>query len=149
MFLNYNHRINSFQILSGTAALILMLCASCNDSKEALPLFELMSNQSIGVDFSNDLEYTEALNTYTYRNFYNGGGVGIGDFNNDGLKDVYLTGNLVDNHLYLNQGNWNFKEISKTAGVACSGIWSTGVSIADVNQDGWLDIYVCLSLIHI
>lgn len=141
MFFKFNHKTYLFQAL----CLIVIICNSCDNEENHRALFELMNNKSIGVDFSNDLEYTEALNTYTYRNFYNGGGVGIGDFNNDGLKDVYLTGNLVDNHLYINQGNWNFREVAESAGVACSDIWSTGVSIADINQDGWLDIYVCKS----
>ena len=82
--------------------LVIALSASCNIEDEGAQLFTAMHNQTIGVTFSNDLGYTEELNTYTYRNFYNGGGVGIGDFNNDGLKDVYLTGNLVRNHLYIN-----------------------------------------------
>lgn len=96
-----------------------------------------------GISFSNDLRYTEALNPYTYRNFYNGGGVGIGDFDNDGLPDIYFTGNLVENRLYRNLGNFRFEDVTERAGVACPDSWSTGVSIADVNADGLADIYVC------
>ena len=119
---------------------------SCHDADHPMStLYSLQSNADIGVTFVNELNYTEELNTYTYRNFYNGGGVGIGDFNNDGYKDFYLTGNLVDNHLYINNGDWTFTEIATKAGVACPGVWSTGVSIADINQDGWEDIYVCKS----
>ncbi|MEL7532267.1 MAG: VCBS repeat-containing protein, partial [Bacteroidota bacterium] len=85
------------------------------------------------------------FNMYTYRNFYNGAGVAIGDINQDGLVDLYFCGNMVDNKLYLNQGNFQFKDITESAGVACSGVWSSGVSMADVNGDGLLDLYVCKS----
>ena len=104
-------------------------------------LFQLKTNTALS--FDNSLVYTEDFNPYTYRNFFNGGGVAIGDINNDGLLDVYFTGNLVDNKLYLNQGDWNFKDITKTAGVACPNIWSSGANFVDINGDGFLDIYVC------
>ncbi|HLF35392.1 MAG TPA: VCBS repeat-containing protein [Cyclobacteriaceae bacterium] len=80
-----------------------------------------------------------------YHNFFNGAGVGIGDVNNDGLADIYFCGNLVDNRLYLNKGNWEFEDITPKAGVACENRWSAGVSMVDVNGDGWLDIFVCQS----
>ncbi|QOI98057.1 MAG: VCBS repeat-containing protein [Flammeovirgaceae bacterium] len=98
-----------------------------------------------GVDFENRLTFTEAFNCYTYRNFYNGAGVAIGDINNDGLADIYFSGNQVNNKLYLNKGNFQFEDITVKAGVACENVWSTGVSMADVNADGWLDIFVCKS----
>ena len=98
-----------------------------------------------GLNFSNDLSYTEEFNPYTFRNFFNGGGVGIGDVNNDGLPDIYFCGNLTDNKLYLNQGDFKFTEIAQKAGVHCPDVWSSGVSMADINADGWLDIYVCKS----
>lgn len=98
-----------------------------------------------GIDFSNNLAYTEELNPYIYRNFYNGAGVAIGDINNDGLLDIYFAGNQVDNKLYLNLGGLKFKDITLSAGVACSKVWSTGVTFVDINADGLLDIYVCKS----
>lgn len=106
-------------------------------------MFTLTQTQDTNISFQNDVPYTEDFNTYTYRNFYNGGGVAIGDINNDGLSDIYFTGNLVDNKLYLNKGNWEFDDITPKAGVACPGVWSTGVTMVDINGDGWLDIYVC------
>ena len=114
----------------------------------AIPLTTLFSRlpaDYTNINFINQLEQTEELNTYTYRNFYNGGGVGLGDINNDGLVDIYFCGNQKDNRLYINKGNFQFEDITEQAGVACRGVWSTGVSFADVNADGWLDIYVCKS----
>ncbi len=102
-----------------------------------------MDADNTGIHFRNDVPYTEEFNTYTYRNFYNGGGVALGDINNDGLIDIYFTGNLNDNKLYLNKGNWVFEDITEKAGVACTGVWSTGVTMVDINGDGLLDIYVC------
>jgi len=113
---------------------------SC-DKKVDTPLFEKLTIPSLS--FSNTLSYTEEFNPYTYRNFYNGGGVALGDINNDGLIDIYLTGNQVDNKLYLNKGNWNFDDITIASGTQCSNVWSSGANFVDVNGDGFLDLYVC------
>ena len=115
---------------------------SCNSDTAKQGLFTL-KDDSCGITFQNTLQYTEALNPYTYRNFYNGGGVALGDINNDGLLDVYFTGNLVDNALFLNKGNWKFENITDKAGVACKNVWSSGVTFIDINNDNLLDIYVC------
>ena len=128
--------------------LIFSLLYSCETDKHNLlqtPRFSLLNEKETNIGFVNQVEYTEEYNTYTYRNFYNGAGVGLGDFNNDGLPDIYFCGNIVDNKLYINKGNFVFEDVTDQAGVACHDVWSTGVSIADVNGDGWLDIYVCKS----
>ena len=122
------------------------LILSCSDNRTAKDaLFIERDIESCGIDFINNLEYTEEMNVYTFRNFYNGAGVGLGDFNNDGFVDIFFSGNQVDNRLYLNLGSFQFKDITSQAGVASSNVWSTGVTVVDINGDGWLDIYVCKS----
>ena len=123
-----------------TLVIIFLLFNSCDDSK----LFSLESDSS-GVIFENKLEYTEEFNPYTYRNFYNGGGVALGDINNDGLIDIYLTGNIVENKMFLNKGNFQFEDITEVSGLACPNVWSPGATFADINGDGLLDLYVCKS----
>ena len=108
-------------------------------------LFEPVAPATTGIDFANTLAYDEDFNIYRYRNFYNGGGVALGDLNNDGLTDIYFSGNRVDNKLYFNRGDFNFEDVTEAAGVAGRAAWSTGVTMADVNADGWLDIYLCNS----
>lgn len=121
----------------------LLLCAvfmACTEEKKR---FELMDNASIGIEFSNDIQNKEDFNIFKYRNFYNGGGVGLGDINNDGLIDVFFTSNMGSNKLFLNKGNWKFEDISEQAGIGGKGKWGTGVVMVDLNLDGLLDIYVC------
>lgn len=125
-------------------ALTLYACGDISE-KQTLALFEKVEVSDSGVDFLNKLEYDSKFNIFTYRNFYNGGGVALGDVNNDGLLDIYFTGNKVSNKLFLNKGDFQFEDVTETAGVAGTRAWSTGVSLADVNGDGWLDIYVCNS----
>ncbi|MBX2898840.1 MAG: VCBS repeat-containing protein [Cyclobacteriaceae bacterium] len=101
--------------------------------------------QESGIHFINGLKYTPEFNPYTYRNFYNGAGAAIGDINNDGLLDIYFTGNQVPDKLYLNEGNLRFKDVTLEANIQSAGSWSTGVTMVDINSDGLLDIYVCKS----
>jgi enediyne biosynthesis protein E4 len=119
--------------------------AEAKPSANSNQLFVLESAGNTGISFANNVEYTEELNVYTFRNFYNGGGVAIGDINNDGLADIFFCGNQQSNRLYLNKGNFKFEDVTKDAGLDSKGIWSTGVSFADVNGDGYLDIYICKS----
>ena len=125
--------------------LILSACQSSLEDYPAETLFTNLPSDYTGIDFANTLEYNQDFNIYTYRNFYNGGGVALGDLNKDGLLDVYLTANMQPNKLYLNRGNFQFEDVTAQTGVQGERAWSTGVSIADVNGDGWLDIYVCNS----
>ena len=98
-----------------------------------------------GIAFENTLNYTEQVNPYTFKNFYNGGGVAVGDLNNDGLPEIFFAGNLVSNRLYLNKGSLQFEDITQSAGLSSKGSWSTGVTMVDLNADGFLDLYVCKS----
>ncbi len=122
----------------------ILLISSCNSrSKNTNTLFELVENS--GINFTNTVIDDSLENGFLFRNFYNGSGVAIGDINNDGLADVFLTSNTSNNKLFLNKGNFKFKDISDRAGIIKDDKWNTGVVFADVNSDGWLDIYVCAS----
>ncbi len=125
--------------------IVLITLFSCSKKEQQPTLFQLLPAEKTGVNFSNDLTYSEDFNPYIFKNFFNGGGVAIGDLDKDGLADLFFCGNMVDNKLYLNKGNFQFEDITAKAGVASKNVWSSGVSFADVNGDGWLDIYVCKS----
>jgi len=117
---------------------------SCNDKKKPTPaLFEALTSKSTGIDFVNKLTPTAQFNMFKYMYFYNGAGVGVGDFNNDGLSDIFFSANQGENKMYLNQGGMKFKDVTKEARIPQDGGWSTGVSVVDINNDGLLDIYVC------
>jgi enediyne biosynthesis protein E4 len=127
---------------------VFMLFISCNqDNSNEVDhpsrLFTSIPASYSGISFSNDLNYTERLNPFTYHNFYNGGGVAAGDINNDGLPDLFFCSNQGSNKLYLNKGNFKFEDITDKAGVGSDGLWSTGVTFVDINGDGLLDIFVC------
>ncbi len=126
---------------------------ACSNTKEAsksvtsseTPIFVPVDQNISGVDFANELTEDSIINYFTYPYIYMGGGVAAGDFNNDQLVDLYFTGNMVDNKLYLNRGNLQFKDVTDEAGVAADDRWITGVTTVDINADGWLDIYVSVS----
>jgi len=122
---------------------VLGLLIGCTSQPKTDALFEKIDAKKSGITFENHIENTEDFNIFSYRNFYNGGGVAIGDLNNDGLSDIYLSSNMGENKLYLNRGNFQFEDITSKAGVAGTRFWSTGVVMVDVNADGLLDIYVC------
>lgn len=125
--------------------LSIFLLTNCNKKEEAKTLFELKNNTFCGINFLNKLTDTNDFNVYKYRNYYNGGGVAIGDVNNDGLVDIYMVANQGRNTLYLNKGNWKFEDITDKSKCGGQKAWSTGVTMVDINGDGFLDIYVCNS----
>ncbi|WP_308992366.1 VCBS repeat-containing protein [Mariniflexile litorale] len=134
--------INKFFI----GGLILLVCLNAckkKSSEDSSTLFRIVHNS--GIDFTNKLTETDSVNYFKYHYLYNGGGVAVGDINNDGLSDIYFTGNMVPNKLYLNKGNMQFEDITKKAGVAGDDRWVTGVTMGDINNDGLLDIYVSVA----
>jgi hypothetical protein len=118
----------------------LVLLTSCSKESDE-KIFTTLDRSDTGIDFSNNLTENDSLNYFTYNYIYLGGGVATGDINNDGLVDIFFTGNQVSNKLYLNKGNLKFEDITKKAGVGGDSRWYTGVTMADVNGDGFLDIY--------
>nr|WP_232010829.1 VCBS repeat-containing protein [Mucilaginibacter gotjawali] len=144
-------RINSISVKTPkryySIALAFVCFINCGAAAQQ-PLFKLLSPKETNIKFSNDIDETESLNVLSYEYFYNGGGVAVGDINDDGLQDLMFTGNMGSNKLYLNLGHMKFKDITKEACPELegrSGGWKTGVTMADVNGDGLLDIYICYS----
>lgn len=137
-----------FKVLFLLILLTLFYCFAFVDKPdvEQEPMFELIFSNKSGIHFNNKIIDDKDKNILIYSNFYGGAGVGIGDFNNDGLEDIYFAGNIVDDKLYLNKGNFEFEDISEKAGVINNGSWSTSVTVADINNDGFLDIYVTKEL---
>ncbi len=123
---------------------VLLTFLSCNQQPT---LFKLVDAKKSGITFNNQIFEGGEFNIIDLSYLYNGGGVSVGDFNNDGLEDIFFTGNMVDNQLYLNQGGMKFENITETAGVAAPKRWSYGSATVDINGDGWLDIYVCNSIL--
>ncbi|MBC8112088.1 MAG: VCBS repeat-containing protein, partial [Verrucomicrobia bacterium] len=131
--MNYKYKVCAFCYLT------LFLLASCQQKKT---LFELLPSSQTGIDFNNEITESDSLNVLNFEYIFNGGGVGIGDFNNDGLQDIFFSGNQVSCKLYLNKGKLAFEDITAKSGIKTP-FWNTGVSLVDINQDGLLDIYLC------
>ncbi len=135
--------------------LFLIIISSCSDQREApfgissdsVQLFEKVDAELTGIRFNNLITEDEKNNYYTFPYYYNGAGVSVGDINNDGLPDLYFVGNMIPNKMYLNKGNFEFEDITVKANLVGLGpvAWETGVTMADVNGDGFLDIYLCRS----
>ena len=153
-----NTRIQNNRIMKKASLLsllvIFLIVTSCDDNKKSIKkaevktetvnkeLFELLKPEQTGISFRNDFTLEREIEFYKFQYQFNGGGVGIADFNNDGKNDIYFTGNEVDNRLYLNKGDFKFEDISKKSGTEMSGEWSNGVCLVDINGDGFIDIYV-------
>lgn len=126
----------------------LLIASSLLSCKENKTLFHEIKGENSGIHFNNKIIENDTLNVMKYEYLYNGGGVGIGDFNNDGLPDIYFTGTRVSNQLYLNKGNLKFEDVTEAAGVSGNGKWCKGVSVIDINNDGLMDIYVCAAVMY-
>src|SRR4051812_26630626 len=123
--------------------ILLFTCIRCGNDKSHL--FTNLKESATQINFSNTLFEDGPLNVANYIYFYNGGGVAVGDINNDGLPDILFTGNMVRNRLYINKGNFKFEDITKQSGVDEKQGWCTGATMVDINNDGKLDIYICRS----
>ncbi len=132
------------RFILATIGALIILC-SCNEI-DRKTLFKKVCSKHSGINFANTIMETDSFNIMTEEFIYNGAGVGVADFNNDGLPDLFFAGNEVDNHLYLNQGAFQFLDVSEGAGIKASGKWCTGVTITDINGDGWMDVYVSAAM---
>jgi len=134
--------MNRNLILGFLAIAFLPSCSTQDNTK----LFTKLSESETGIDFRNLLQEDHPeFNILHYPYFYNGGGVAIGDINNDNLPDLFFTGNMVKNRLFVNKGNFEFENITTKSHIAEKEGWCTGATMVDINLDGWLDIYVCRS----
>jgi len=120
------------------------VCGCSRETKNKTPVaFQALEATQTGLNFTNKLKPTQEFNVFKYMYFYNGGGVAVADFNNDGKIDIFFAANQEQNSLYLNEGNLHFKDVTQEAQIPVDGAWSTGVSVVDINNDGLMDIYVC------
>ena len=136
---------NAFIYIFSIAVVLLTACENTDRNLYPETLvggFELLPPDSTGIDFNNTIKESKFLNHYFYSQIYLGSGVAIGDIDNDGLSDIFFGGNQVSDRLYLNKGGFQFEDITKKSRVAANSGWTWGVTMADVNADGYLDIYV-------
>ena len=139
-FIRVNNSWRGFYLLS----IVMLSVLSCKKTLTEVPVFQLLPSSETNVHFVNQLSDSDAPGILKYLYFYNGAGVAIGDINNDGLPDIFFISNKKGgNKLYLNKGNYQFEDVTNKAGVSGTADWCTGVTMADVNNDGYLDIYVC------
>ena len=124
-------------------SLVMFVSLQCNSNKIESPLFEMLDATKTGIQFENKLKPTADFNMFHYMYYYNGAGVGTGDFNNDGKIDIFFASNEGENQLYLNKGGLHFENVTKAALIPQDSAWNTGVSVVDINNDGLLDIYIC------
>ncbi len=143
MKVSFHH--TGFGLVPVFTGLVILLSACKPGNKGKIPMLELLSPKQTGIDFRNDVEESLNNNIYLFTNFYNGAGVAVGDINNDGLTDIYLSANANTGKLYLNQGDFKFKDVTIGSGLDTIPGWKTGVTMVDINQDGFLDIYICRS----
>ncbi len=122
--------------------ILIGLCFSCKEEKRPPSLFQALPSKKTGLDFSNKLNSTDSFNLFKYMYFYNGAGLGVGDFNNDGKIDVFFASNQGNNALYINEGSLQFRNVTEEAKIPLDKAWNTGVSVIDINNDGLLDIYI-------
>ncbi|MCH8905143.1 MAG: VCBS repeat-containing protein, partial [Bacteroidetes bacterium] len=149
------YRLNGYERLFAVVLLVCILGCNSGDSRmdtqdqsaglDEPVLFTELSVEQTGIDFINNIFEDGKINGLNYDYLYNGGGVAVGDINNDGKVDIYFTGNMVSNKLYINLGDFKFEDITRKAGVEAKDSWCGGVSMVDINDDGYLDIYVCRS----
>ncbi|MFM2327790.1 MAG: hypothetical protein RIR31_1992, partial [Bacteroidota bacterium] len=126
--------------------LLLLIINSCKNKNTITDTFHFtqMKASETNISFNNAITENDSVNVFTNEYMYNGSGVGIGDFNNDGLQDVFFCGSMISSKLYLNKGNFKFEDVTDKAGLQTNR-WCTGVSVVDINNDGFLDIYACVS----
>src|SRR5438477_2923608 len=137
----FSYALNYGRIFFTVLFVISMM--GCKTNQKKSPMFEVLDDSKTGLHFTNKLTPTQKFNMFNYMYFYNGAGVGAGDFNNDGLIDLFFASNQGENKLYLNKGKMQFTDVTKQAHIPQDGGWSTGVSVVDINNDGLLDIYIC------
>src|SRR5688572_12456471 len=130
-------------LLMGVVAWCLLVFSACSSKSSETTIFKVLDSKTTGLNFTNNLKYNQDFNLFKYMYFYNGSGIGAGDFNNDGLVDLFFGSNQGDNKLFLNTGQLRFKDVTRQAQVPENNGWTTGISAVDINNDGLLDLYIC------